>query len=479
MGRRPCNRPVEPPCFCSSPLPCCFVPGRRPARRRRRTGVKPLRVVGKVVVYRLPHLRPARIRQASMQARGRPHRSPAPLKRAPRRGVLAHAPRAPRTRLIRRWSPALSPRRRRRSRRAASAAPRAARLLGGAQRGSDRVMAVGVLAPVRRLEPLQPAAAAEPAPARRLGRDRAGARRGAGQDHGGQLRHALGLLAPDLLLRARRSASSRCTATSRAGAAARSRGTAIRIPDRARPAGGGDAHMTVVDRTRAGSTTSTRCARSPPAAARSSSAGAAARASTATGYGSGATAARLRQPRGDHPRAGARGRATSTTRSSWSSACSSGRAVYPAHGGRGQPLLGRRPARRRWARASSSTCPTRRSTRCRSRLEEDDPARDGALRHVLRRHRQRRLGRSRWSPGATYTSFGFEDALRDVRALGGRAGPRAASTSSTSARASTGARACASCTRAKRAATARRRSPRQAMASSIRPATASQVKRSR
>ena len=58
--------------------------------------VKPLRVVGKVVVYRLPHLRPARIRQARLQARG-VHRRLA-LKRV-RRALRRH--RMLRTRLIR------------------------------------------------------------------------------------------------------------------------------------------------------------------------------------------------------------------------------------------------------------------------------------------------------------------------------------------------------------------------------------------
>ena len=57
---------------------------------------KPARVVGKVVVYRLPHMRPARIRRARIQA----HRFNRPLalrriRRAVRRGVL-------RTRMVRR-----------------------------------------------------------------------------------------------------------------------------------------------------------------------------------------------------------------------------------------------------------------------------------------------------------------------------------------------------------------------------------------
>ena len=58
--------------------------------------VKPVRVVGKVVVYRLPHLRPARIRQARLQARGM-HRRLAlkRVRRAVRRRGLLH------TRLVR------------------------------------------------------------------------------------------------------------------------------------------------------------------------------------------------------------------------------------------------------------------------------------------------------------------------------------------------------------------------------------------
>ena len=58
--------------------------------------VKPARVVGKVVVYRLPHLQPARVRRARIQARG--VRRPIALRRirrAVRRGVL-------RTRIVRR-----------------------------------------------------------------------------------------------------------------------------------------------------------------------------------------------------------------------------------------------------------------------------------------------------------------------------------------------------------------------------------------
>ena len=58
--------------------------------------VKPARVVGKIVVYRLPHLQPARVRRARIQARG--VRRPIALRRirrAVRRGVL-------RTRIARR-----------------------------------------------------------------------------------------------------------------------------------------------------------------------------------------------------------------------------------------------------------------------------------------------------------------------------------------------------------------------------------------
>jgi hypothetical protein len=56
---------------------------------------KPLRVVGKVVVYRLPHMRPARIRHARLQARGvRRSLRLRRVRRAVRRGVL-------RTRLVR------------------------------------------------------------------------------------------------------------------------------------------------------------------------------------------------------------------------------------------------------------------------------------------------------------------------------------------------------------------------------------------
>src|SRR4051794_37435215 len=58
--------------------------------------IKPVRVVGKVVVYRLPHMRPARIRRALIRAHRFHHRlTLRRIRRAVRRGVL-------RTRLVRR-----------------------------------------------------------------------------------------------------------------------------------------------------------------------------------------------------------------------------------------------------------------------------------------------------------------------------------------------------------------------------------------
>ena len=140
------------------------------------------------------------------------------------------------------WPPALSPRAGDGQATACGLAPpRAARLLGGAERGSDRVLAVGVLAPVRRLEPLQPAAvAAKPRPPRRSRRQSCGSFAPTPDKIDiGQRRHATG--------------TTRTRSTTRSpgdpvftvdcvgvelGHLRRSRGTRSAFPTSARPAGG-------------------------------------------------------------------------------------------------------------------------------------------------------------------------------------------------------------------------------------------------
>ena len=164
-----------------------------PARQRAPTASSPLRVVGKVVVYRLPHLRPRASAGAPPGAR---HAPPPGAQRVRRAGTTA----------ARSGDPAVPPALSHRASRSGAArglVPVTRRGRSAAQR-ADCGLAGGVLAPVRRLEPLQPPAAPEPAPARGFRRDRRDLAERPDKVTVGQLRHELGLLAPRLLLAPRR-----------------------------------------------------------------------------------------------------------------------------------------------------------------------------------------------------------------------------------------------------------------------------------
>ena len=219
-----------------------------------------------------------------------------------------------------------------------------------------RSLAVGLLAPLRRLSPFNQHDRRRPA---RWSRTRQAIVRGSS---------APAARAPDRRATPTRSATTRTRSTTRgrptpssrstareAGAPARSRATQIRIPDAARA---GRRRRRPHDGDRPGGRLGVRPlagrARSPPAAARSTFRGAAAPASTATVSAPNATAAHFGTSRRRHPRAGAGGRPASTTPCSWSSSATpAARSIPP--GGRRRQLRRHRPTPRRWAPASSST----------------------------------------------------------------------------------------------------------------------------
>ena len=196
----------------------------------------------------------------------------------------------------------------------------------------------------------------------------------------------------------------------------------VRIPDRARPAGGSDEHLTVVDQRSgweydfwAGGVEATRRRRVAiglrrPHADR--------RRRPRVGLHRGP----LRQPRRDHPRAGAAAR---------------------PHRPRALPR-GRLRLRRRSSTRRTGGAPLRRPHRRpregtrfqldmtdaeirgarRAALEAGDPAGHGPLRHVRGRH-----GGSPWDlefeSGSTYTSFGYPDPMRGYRRASGASAPSA------------------------------------------------------
>jgi hypothetical protein len=186
---------------------------------------KPARVVGKVVVYRLPHLRPARIRHARIQARAlnRPV-ALRRIRRAVRRGVL-------RTRMVRHA--------RRRS--------RLVLITGTASRPSRCGWPAGCWRPYAESSPFNRPLGPDP----RVASDSEAIVRGLAP-HPDRITvgnsgttwdysHPVYFSRPgdpEFTLHCYESSWGRCAIE----------GQRVRVPDRARPALGDDAHMTIVDR---------------------------------------------------------------------------------------------------------------------------------------------------------------------------------------------------------------------------------------
>jgi hypothetical protein len=188
--------------------------------------VKPVRVVGRVVVYRLPHVRPARIRRALIRAHGFRHAvGLRRIRRAVRRGVL-------RTRMVRHQ--------RRRSRLVlVTGSPRPRDSNCGWPAGCWRPYSDS--SPFNRPLPPNPHVLGNSAAIVRGIADHPDKVTVGNSDTGWDYSHPVYFSRPgdpEFTLHCYESSWGRCSIE----------GATVRVPERARPARGDDAHMTIVDR---------------------------------------------------------------------------------------------------------------------------------------------------------------------------------------------------------------------------------------